>query len=83
MASKFFTMKAPNPYHWILTSCSGVFRNVWVPLAPFRYCVKLIANMAELVQLMQMFVQESRFGIFRNEGSRSIPMDPNVMFLCV
>ena len=25
-------MKAPDPYHWILTSCSGVFRNVRVLL---------------------------------------------------
>ena len=45
---------------------------VWVHLGTFRYCVKLGANWAELVQLMQKFVQRSRVGIFRNEGTRSI-----------
>ena len=40
------------------------------------------ANQAELVQLMQMFVQQSRIGIFCNEGSRSISLDPKLMFRC-
>ena len=60
-------MKAPDPYHWTLNSCSGAFSNVWVRLAPFRYYVKLGANRAELVQLMQMFMQQNRVRIFRNE----------------
>jgi len=30
--------------------------------------MKLGANQAELVQLMQKFMQRSRVGIFRNEG---------------
>ena len=76
-------MKAPDPYHWTLNSYSGVFRNVWVHLGPSRYCVKLGANRAELVQLMQMFLQQSRIGIFCNEGTRSIPLDPKLMFYCV
>jgi len=73
-------MKAPDPYHWTLNSCSGAFRNVWVHLAPFRYCKKQGANRAELVQLMQKFVQRSGVKIIRNEGTRSIPLDPNLMF---
>ena len=52
-------------------------------LGPFRYCVKLGANRTELVQLMLKFVQRSRVGIFRNEGTRSIPLDPKLMFWCV
>ena len=83
VASNFFATKAPGPYHWILTSCSGVFRNVWVLLLPFCYCMKLGANQAELVQLMQKFMQRSRVGIFRNEGTWFIPLDPKLMFLCV
>jgi len=45
--------------------------------------MKLGANRAELVQLMQKLMQRSRVGIFRNEGTRSIPLDPKLMFLCV
>ena len=73
-------MKAPDPYHWTLNSCSGAFHNVWVHLGQFHYCMNVGANRAELVQLMQMFVQQSRIGIFCNEGSRSIPLDPKLMF---
>ena len=46
-------------------------------LGPFHYCVKLGANRAELVQLMQKFVQRSRVGIFHNEGTRSISLNLN------
>jgi len=76
-------MKAPVPYHWILATYFGVFLNVWVFLLPFCYCMKLGANQAELLQLMQKFVQRSRVGIFRNEGTRYIPLDPKTMFWCV
>ena len=76
-------MKAPVPYHWILASYSGVFLNVWVFLLPFCDYVKLSANQAELVQLMQKFVQQSHVGIFRNEGTQSIPLDPKLMFFCL
>jgi len=50
VASEFFTTKAPDPYHWILNSCSGAFRNVWVHLGLFFYGTKFEV---ELVQLMQ------------------------------
>ena len=78
-----FCKKAPDPYHWTLNSCSSAFRNIGVPLGPFRYFVKLGANRAELVQLMQKFVQRSCIGIFCNEGTQSIPLDPKLIFLCV
>ena len=73
-----------HPIHcWTLNSCSGAFRNVSMHLRPFCYCMKLGANRAELVQLMQKFVQWSRIWIFCNEGTRSIPLDPKLMFWSV
>ena len=37
-------------------ACFGAFRSVWVHLGSFRYCMKLGAKQAEVVQLMQKFV---------------------------
>ena len=42
--------------------------------------MKLGAKRAELVQ---KFVPRSRFKIFRNERTRSTPLDPKLMFRCV
>ena len=52
-------------------------------LEPFRYCTKLAAKRAKLVQLMQMFMPRCRTRIFRIERSRSTPLDPKLMFWCV
>ena len=41
---------------------------------------KLGAKRAELVQ---KFVPRSRVGIFRNERTRSTPLDPKLMYWCV
>src|SRR6185436_11453206 len=41
--------------------------------------MKLGAKRAELVQ---KFVPRSRVGTFRNERTRSTPLDPNLMFYC-
>ena len=57
--------------------------SVWVHLEPFRYCTKLGAKRARLVQLMKKFVLRSPVIIFRNESSRSTQMDPKLMFWCV
>ena len=43
----------PDPHNWKLNSCFSVFRNIWVHLGQFRYCTKLGAKWAELVQFMQ------------------------------
>jgi hypothetical protein len=51
-----------------------------VHLVPFGCLTKLGAKRAELVQ---KFVPRSRLGIFRNECTRSIPVDPKLMFWCV
>jgi len=45
--------------------------------------MKLGAKRDELVQLMQKFVPQSRIVIFGNERTRSTPLDPKLMFLCV
>ena len=47
---------------------------------PFRCLTKLGAKRAELVQ---KFVPRSRVGIYRNEHTRSIPVDHKLMFGCV
>jgi len=46
----------------------------------FGCLTKLGAKRAELVQ---KFVARSRVGIFRNERTRSTPLDPKLMFCCV
>ena len=53
---------------------------LWVYLAPFGCLTKLIAKRAELVQI---FVPRSRVGIFRNERTRSTPLDFKLTFLRV
>ena len=57
-------MNAPDPPHWILNSCFGASRSVWVHLAMIQHYTKLVAKWVELVQLMHKFVPWSRFGIF-------------------
>ena len=55
----------------------------WGHLEPFRYCMKLAAKRAKLVQLMQKFVPRCLVRIFCNERSRSTPLDSKLMFGCV
>ena len=47
---------------------------------PFGCLTKLGAERDELVQ---KFVPRSRDGIFRNEHTRSTPLDPKLMFWCI
>ena len=51
-----------------------------VRLEPFGCLTKLGAKRAEQVQ---RFVPRSLFGIFRNERTRSTPLDPKLPFSCV
>ena len=81
--SEFFPTNAPDRPHWTLHSSFGAFRSVWVHLGSFRYCMKLGAKRAELVQLMQKFAPRSRVGIFRNERTRFTPLHLKHMFWCV
>ena len=57
-----------------------MFRTIWVHSVPFGCLLKLGAKRAELVQ---KFVPRSRVGIFRNERTRSAPLDPKLTFWCV
>ena len=75
-----FATNAPDPPYWTLTSCFGVFHSIWVYLGQFGCITKLSAKWAKLVQ---MFVPRSRVGIFRNERTRSTPLDSKHIFWCV
>src|SRR6185503_9452854 len=80
VASEFFATNAPDPPHWTLNCCFGAFRTIWVHSGPFGCLTKLGAKRDELVQ---KFVPRSRVGIFRNERTRSTPLDSKLMFWCV
>ena len=58
---------------WCILYYSGAFMAAWL-------LTKLGAKRAELVQ---KFVPGSRVGIFRNERTRSTPLDPKLTFWCV
>ena len=64
-------------------SCSGAFRSVSVHLTMFRYYTELGANWVELVQLMKKFVPRNHIRVFRNERTRSAPLDAKLMNWCV
>ena len=57
-----------------------MFHTIWVYSGPFGFLTKLGAKRAELVQ---KFVPQRRVGIFRNEHTRSNPLDPKPTFWCV
>jgi hypothetical protein len=73
VASEFFRTIAPDPLHWTQNSCFGCFE-------PFRYCPKVDAKLAKLVPLTHKFAKQSHVRIFRNERTRSTPLDPKLMF---
>src|SRR4026208_2474042 len=56
------------------------FRTIWVYSRPFGCLTKLDAKRAELVP---KFVPGCRIGVFRNEHTRSTPLDPKLKFWCV
>ena len=66
--------------HWTLSSCFSAFRIIWVHWGPFG-CITTLS--LKRVKLVQKFVTRSRVRIFRNEHTRSTPMDPKLIFLCV
>ena len=64
----------PKLTFWSVLYYLGAFGTIWLPYE------KLGAKRAELVQ---KFVKPSRIGIFRNERTRSTPLDPKLTFWCV
>ena len=77
---RIFTMNALDPPHSTLNSYFTVFCSVWVHLELFRYCMKLGAKWAELVQLIQMFVAQIHVKIFRIERTQSNHRTINPLF---
>jgi len=75
-----FSQQTTRPNHCSLTSCFGAFRTIWVDSAEFGCVTTLNAKWANLVQ---KFVPRSHIGIFRNEHTRSTPLDSKLMFWCV
>ena len=75
-----FATNAPDPPSWTLNCRFGAFRTIWVHSGPLGCLTKLGAKRAELVQ---KYVPRSRVGIFRNEHTRSTPMDNKLTFWCV
>ena len=69
--------------HWTLNSRIGAFCSVWVHFGLFRYCTKLDAKWAVMVELMHKFVAWNRIGSFRNECTRYTQLDPKLLFWCV
>ena len=63
----------PKLTFWCVSYYLGTFGTVWLPY-------EFSAKRAELVQ---KFVKRSRIGIFRNERTRSTPLDPKLTFWCV
>jgi hypothetical protein len=53
----------------------GPKTHVFGYFGPFHYCMKVDANLAELVPLSHKFAKQCRVGIFRNERTRSTPFD--------
>ena len=66
--------------HWTLNSSFCAFRTIWVHLWRFG-CVTILS--LKRVKLVEKFVTRSCVRIFRNERTRSTPMDPKLIFLCV
>ena len=73
-------MNVPDPPHWTLKWRFGAFHTIWVHSRLCGCLTKLGAQRAELVQ---KFMPRSRVGIFRNERTRSTPLDSKLMFWCV
>ena len=69
-----------DPPYWTLTSCFGALCTIWLHLGQSGYITTLSAKWTKLVQ---KFMQRSRVGIFRNERTRSTPLDSKHMFWCV
>ena len=80
VALEFFATKAPDPLRWTLNSCFAAFRMVWVHLRLFGCLTKLGAKHFELVQ---KFVPRRRVKVFRDERTRSSPLDPKHMLWCI
>ena len=76
----FLQRTHPIQTNWTLNRNFGVFCTIWVHMGLFGCLMKLGAKQAKLVQ---KFVPRSRVGFFRNECTRSTPLDPKLTFWSV
>ena len=70
-------MNTPDPPHWTLNYRFAANHTILVHLGLFGCLTKLGAKQAELVQ---KFVPQSCIGFFRNERTRSTPLDPKLKY---
>ena len=80
VTSEFFATNGSDPPRWTLNWRFGAFRTIWELSGSFGCLTKLGAQRTELVQ---KFVPRSCVRIFRNERTRSTPLDPKLLFWCV
>ena len=68
------TPSDPKLKFWCVSYDLGAFGSIWLP---YETLWKTGGS------FLQKFVPRSRVGIFRNERTRSTPLDPKLMFCCV
>ena len=76
---QFFTTNAHATHHWTLNSWFGGF----FPFGCIWHRFAIARKHAKLVQLMQKFLPRCLVRIFRNEHTRSTPLDPKLLFWCI
>ena len=75
-----FRNERTDPPHWTINWHFGAFCTIWVHSGLFGCITKLGAKRDELVQ---KFMPRSCIELFRNEHTRSTPLEPKLMFWCV
>jgi hypothetical protein len=75
MTLRWLFSQRTHPIHSI-----GSKTHVLGRLGPFRYCTKVDAKLAELAPLTPKFAKQTFVLIFRNERTRSTPLDSKLMF---
>ena len=63
----------PKLKFWCVLYYLCAFGTIWLPYE----------TRCKRAELVQKFVKQSRIGIFRNERTRSTPLDPKLMFWCI
>ena len=61
----------PKLTFWCVSYYMGTFGTIWLPFG------------AKRAELVQKFLPRSRIRIFRNERTRTTPLDPKLTFWCV
>jgi hypothetical protein len=75
MKLRWLFSQGTHPIHSI-----GPKTHVLGRVGPFLYCTKVDAKLAGLEPLTHKFAKQTLLLIFRNERTRSTPMDPKLMF---